>query len=87
VTYEGLLCLLVVFVELHLCINACLFPKHGDGTSDLHVGKTVVVDYDDLLCFAEVCHLSFGVQASSIIPCTALLERSPGNQVVLNLFP
>ena len=85
--YEGLLCLLVVFVELHLCIDPCLFPEHGDRATNLHVGKTVVVDYDDLLCLAEVCHLSFGVQASRIIPCTTLLERSAGDQVVLNLFP
>ena len=85
-TQEGLLGLLVVFVELDFSVDTGLFPEHGHRAADLHVRKTVVVYDYDLLCLAEVCHLSLRVQAAGIIPSSAFLKRPPSYQVVFNLF-
>ncbi len=83
---EGLLCLFVVFVELNLSVDAGLFPEHRHWAADLHVGETVVVDDDDLLRFAKVGDLAFGVQASGVVTRAAFLEGTACEQEVLDLF-
>jgi len=86
-TQKGLLGFLVRFVELYLRVDACLFPEHRNGAADLQVREAVVVNDDNLLGFAEVRHLPLRVKSTSVIPCASLLERTPCDQVVLNLFP
>ena len=74
----GLLCLFVIVIELYFCVDSALFPEDRDRTSDLEVGKTVIIDEDDLFGFTEIGHMAFGVEPSGVIASASFFPGSPG---------
>lgn len=70
---ECCLCLLVAVVKLYLCINPSLLPKHRHRTSNLQVGKAVVIDKNDLFSFTKIGYMAFVICPSVIVPSPPFL--------------
>lgn len=81
---KGKAVILVSAIKLNLSIDTGLLPERRDWASDLQMRKQIASNDNNLLTFAEISGMAFGIESSGVVSCPTLLPASSSDQDVLN---